>query len=60
MCLQRDEAAIQRWRERDWPRIKKGTPPASYQLFLDDTGFVLQPVNRHFGDGLGAPLTVRL
>jgi transposase len=26
---ERDEAAIQQWRSREWPRIKKGTPTAS-------------------------------
>jgi transposase len=26
---ERDEAAIERWRRRDWPRIKRGRPRAS-------------------------------
>ncbi len=44
---ERDEAAIQRWRERDWLRIKKrGRRRQATIVFLDETGFVLQPLNR--------------
>lgn len=30
---ERDEAAIQRWRKEDWPRIKKGEPGGKLALF---------------------------
>jgi transposase len=43
---ERDEGAIARWRQRDWPRIKKARRCCRPLVFLDETGFMLQPVVR--------------
>ncbi len=36
----------ERWRNVEWPRIKKGRPVASADSVLDESGFLLQPTVR--------------
>ena len=43
---ERDEAAIQRWQQEEWPRIKKGAEQKASVVFLDESGFMLQPLRR--------------
>ena len=40
------EAAIEHWRREDWPRIKGGARRKASIVFLDETGFSSQPLNR--------------
>ena len=46
MCraLERDEKAIRRWIQEQWPRIKRGAARHGATLvFIDETGFLLTP-----------------
>ena len=44
---ERGEEVIERWRREDWPRIKKkGRRLKASIVFLDETGFLLQPLKR--------------
>ncbi len=43
---ERDEEEIERWRTREFPRIKKTERRGAHLLFLDETGFMLTPVAR--------------
>jgi len=44
---ERDEAAIQRWREEEWLQIKKKARERGWSVVLiDESGFMLQPVVR--------------
>lgn len=44
-AAERDEARIQGWIERDWPRIKrKASRRQAHLVFLDEVGFMLTPV----------------
>lgn len=43
-ALQRDEAAIQRWREHDWPQLKRiATRQGRTLVLIDESGFYLLP-----------------
>lgn len=43
-AIQRDEEAIRRWRERDWPRLKRSATRQRRKLvFVDEAGFYLLP-----------------
>jgi transposase len=43
-AIQRDEAAIQRWREHDWPQLKRiATRQGRTLVFVDEAGFYLLP-----------------
>jgi transposase len=43
-AIQRDEEAIARWRERDWPRLKRiATRQERTLVFVDESGFYLLP-----------------
>jgi len=43
-ALQRDELAIQRWREHDWPQLKRiATRQKRTLVFVDEAGFYLLP-----------------
>jgi transposase len=43
-ALQRDEAAIQRWREHDWPQLKRiATRQGRTLVLVDESGFYLLP-----------------
>lgn len=43
-AIQRDEAAIQRWREHDWPQLKRiATRQRRTLVFVDESGFYLLP-----------------
>jgi transposase len=44
-AAERDEAAIARWIERDWPRIKRrARRRRAHLVFIDETGFLLAPL----------------
>lgn len=43
---EQDEEAVERWRRKDWPRIKKARRGGRITVFLDESGFMLQPVLR--------------
>lgn len=43
---ERDEGAISGWRAKEWPRIKKARRSGKSIVFLDETGFMLQPIRR--------------
>ncbi|MFH1417667.1 MAG: IS630 family transposase [Planctomycetota bacterium] len=43
---ERNEEAIARWRKQDWPRIKKARRSDRSIVFIDESGFMLQPVVR--------------
>ena len=43
---ERDEQAIAGWRNRDWPRLKKVAHRHHPLVFLDESGFMLQPLLR--------------
>lgn len=46
-AVERDEQAIRRWIERDWPRIKrKARRLAAHIVFIDETGFLFAPLVR--------------
>jgi transposase len=43
-AIQRDEEAIARWREHDWPQLKRvATRQGRTLLFVDESGFYLLP-----------------
>jgi transposase len=43
-AIQRDEDAIQRWREHDWPQLKRiATRQGRTLVFVDESGFYLLP-----------------
>ena len=43
-AIQRDEEAIQRWREHDWPQLKRiATRQKRTLVFVDESGFYLLP-----------------
>jgi transposase len=43
-AIQRDEEAIQRWREHDWPQLKRiATRQRRTLVFVDEAGFYLLP-----------------
>jgi transposase len=45
--VERDEAAIQQWIQRDWPRIKRlARRRRAHLVFIDETGFLLHPLVR--------------
>ncbi len=41
-----DEKAARVWRKREWPRIKKGRRIEASFVFIDESGFMLQPLAR--------------
>lgn len=43
---ERDEEAISGWRQNGWPRIKKARRTHKTIVFLDESGFMLQPTVR--------------
>src|SRR5207253_814938 len=43
---ERDEKAIQHWRTRTWPRLKKARQRKAHLVFLDESGLRLQPTRR--------------
>jgi hypothetical protein len=43
---ERDEQAIAKWPTEDWPRIKKARREGRTIVFIDQTGFMLQPTVR--------------
>lgn len=46
-AAERDEAAIARWTERDWPRIKRLAHRwHAHLVFVDETGYLLTPLMR--------------
>ena len=47
VAREQDPEAVERWRREDWPRIKKKPERRGASIvFIDETGFRLQPVNR--------------
>ncbi len=43
-AMERDEQAIERWKRKDWPRIKKNaTRLGAHIVFIDESGFLLIP-----------------
>lgn len=43
-AIQRDEEALQRWREHDWPQLKRiATRQGRTLVFVDESGFYLLP-----------------
>jgi Winged helix-turn helix/DDE superfamily endonuclease len=42
-AVERDEAAIARWKREDWPRIKKAARRGAHLVFVDESGFLLIP-----------------
>jgi transposase len=43
-AIQRDEEAIQRWRDKDWPRLRRrATRQGRTLVFVDESGFYLLP-----------------
>jgi transposase len=43
---ERNEIEIEHWRKMEWPRIKKGRRRKAIIVFVAESGFLLQPVNR--------------
>lgn len=59
-ALERDEAAIARWIERDWPRIKRRAARThAHLVFVDETGFLLQPLVQRTWAPRGQTPTIR-
>jgi transposase len=42
-ALQRDEAAITRWKQQRWPHIKNAARCGAHLVFVDESGFLLAP-----------------
>jgi len=45
-AIQRDEEAIERWKNETWPEIKKARELGAHIAFLDESGFMLIPTRR--------------
>src|SRR5207253_4546093 len=44
-ALERDEQAIQRWKKKVWPRVKKNAARlGAHIVFADESGFLLAPL----------------
>ena len=44
---ERDEAAIARWKDEDWPRLKKkAREEKAHLVLIDESGFFLNPLVR--------------
>ncbi len=49
-ALQRDEKAIQQWKRKQWPRIKKNAARlGAHIVFIDESGFLLIPLCERHG-----------
>ena len=57
---ERDDALIKRWQQVEWPRIKKGAEQKASVVFLDESGFMLQPLRRRTWGARPDPDPVRV